>query len=252
MIKVKQLSDPKLKNPILIEGLPGIGNVGKITVDFIIDSLQAKKFIEINSYYFPNSVFVNENNLIDLPSINIYYKKLKNKDLLLVAGDVQPIDEFGCYQICEKILDIFQRYKGKEIITLGGIGLPKIPNNPKVYCTANNKLIIKKYKTKNINTKIFGTVGPIMGITGLLIGLAQKRNIPAICLLAQTFGHPTYIGIKGSRELLKILNEKLKLNINLVSLNEEIRNIEKEIKTKTQEILGSKEIKKQKETSYIG
>ena len=30
---------PKLVNPILIEGLPGIGNVGKVAVDFIIDEI---------------------------------------------------------------------------------------------------------------------------------------------------------------------------------------------------------------------
>ncbi|MBU2633777.1 MAG: PAC2 family protein [Nanoarchaeota archaeon] len=252
MIKIKQISNPKLNSPILIEGLPGIGNVGKITTDFLIDSLEAKKFIEITSYYFPNSVFVNEDNLIDLPSISIYYKKIKNKDFLFIAGDVQPIDETGCYLLCEKILDIFQKYKGKEIITLGGIGLPKIPNNPKVYCTANNKQIIKKYKTETMDSKIFGTVGPIMGITGLLVGLAQKRNISSICLLAQTFGHPTYIGIKGSRELLKILNEKLNLNINLGSLDKEIKSIEKELKTRTQEILSSNETSNQQQISYIG
>ena len=27
---VKNINSPKLKNPILIEGLPGVGNVGKI------------------------------------------------------------------------------------------------------------------------------------------------------------------------------------------------------------------------------
>ena len=31
---------PKMKNPILIEGLPGIGNVGKIAIDFMIDELK--------------------------------------------------------------------------------------------------------------------------------------------------------------------------------------------------------------------
>jgi uncharacterized protein len=250
MIKINQISNPKLKSPILIEGLPGIGNVGKITVDFLIDSLNAKKFIELNSHYFPNSVFVNENNLVDLPSINFYYKNFKGQDIIFVSGDVQPIDEIGCYLICEKILDILEKYKGKEIITLGGIGLPKIPSSPKVYCTANNKDIIKKYKTDSINTKIFGTVGPIIGITGLLIGLAEKRKIPAICLLAQTYSHPTYLGIKGSRELLKIINEKLKLKINLSSLDEEIKNIEKEIKVRFKDL--PKKLEKKQETSYIG
>ena len=40
---------PNLKNPVLIEGLPGIGNVGKIVVDFMVDELKAQKVYEIYS-----------------------------------------------------------------------------------------------------------------------------------------------------------------------------------------------------------
>ncbi len=58
--KIKQIGKkPKLKSPILVEGLPGIGNVGKVVVDFIIDKLKAKKLYEFSSYSFPHSVFVN-------------------------------------------------------------------------------------------------------------------------------------------------------------------------------------------------
>ena len=74
--EVKQISKPELKNPILIEGLPGIGNVGKIAADFVVDNLKAKKFLEITSNSFPNSVFVNEKNLIDLPKIEFYWNIL--------------------------------------------------------------------------------------------------------------------------------------------------------------------------------
>ena len=48
---------PKLNKPILIEGLPGIGNVGKIAVDFLIEELKAKKIYSFFSYKFPHSVF---------------------------------------------------------------------------------------------------------------------------------------------------------------------------------------------------
>jgi len=47
---------PKLKNPILIEGLPGIGNVGKLAVEHLIDSIGATKFAEIYSKDFPPQV----------------------------------------------------------------------------------------------------------------------------------------------------------------------------------------------------
>ncbi|MAG46997.1 hypothetical protein CL617_00185 [archaeon] len=233
---IKQISNPKIKDPIVIEGLPGIGNVGKIAADFLVDSLKAKKIYEIHSSGFPHSVFINEDNLVDLPKIEIYHKKRDKNDILLITGDIQPLDEKSCYEFCDNVLDILEKNNAREIITLGGIGLPKAPKNPKVYSTGNNKDIIKKYKTKALNTEIFGVVGPIIGVTGLLVGLAQQRNIDAIALLAQTFSHPTYLGIKGAKELLAILDSKLNLKIDFKALDEEIKDIEKEVSTNSQDL----------------
>lgn len=230
--QIKQLSKPKLKNPILIEGLPGIGNVGKIAIDFMIDNLKAKKLFKIYSSTFPHSVFINEENLIELPAIEIYYKKLKNRDLLLVAGDVQPIEETACYEFCNKILDISQEYKSREIITLGGIGLQNIPKIPKVFCTANTKKIVQKYKRKSskLNPNIYGVVGPIVGVSGLLLGLAKERKIPAISFLTETFAHPAYLGIRGAKETLDVLNKSLNLNLNLKEFEAEVEELEEEMK----------------------
>jgi len=71
-------------------------------------------------------------------------------------------------------------------------------------------------------------------------------------LLGQTFGHPNYLGIKGARELLKVLDSKFKFNLDFKSLNTEIKDIEKEIKNKTQEITGFTKMKPGQEMSYIG
>ena len=234
---------------VLITGLPGIGNIGKIAVDFMIDELKAKKVYEFFSHSMPHSVFVNEDNLVDLPKIELYnYKKI-----LFLAGDVQPTDEPSCYAFCEKILDIFEKRKGKEIITLGGIGLRKIPKTPQIYCTGNDEKIIKKYKKGvKLNPEVFGVVGPIMGVAGLLLGLAKKRNIPAISMLAETFAHPAYVGLRGSKSILEILDKKLELKLDLKNLDKEIDTIEEQVKHgKT---LSPEKLKyaKPKDTSYIG
>ncbi len=253
MYKFKQIAKlNKLNDAILIEGLPGIGNVGKIAIDFIVDNLKAKKIYQIYSYNFPHAVFINEDNLVELPRIEIYHKKIGSKDFLLLAGDIQPIDETSCYEFCESVLDLAAKYRVKEIVTIGGIGLQHIPQDPKVYCTSNNKNIIKKYQTKNLTNNIFGVVGPIIGVSGLLVGLAQQKDISAIALLAETFSHPTYLGIKGAREVLKILDEKHKLNLNLNKLDEEILEIEKGIKTKTKEFSRLQKRKDIPRTDYIG
>ena len=252
---------PKLRRPILIEGLPGIGNVGKVAVDFIIDELKAKKFYDIFSYTFPHSVFVNEKNLVSLPQISLYYKQFKNKrnDLLLLAGDIQPTGEVASYEFTEKILDIFEKFNGKEIITLGGIGLSTAPKKPKIYCTGNSKEIIKKYKNGiNLDNKLYGVVGPIIGVSGLLLGMAEKRNIKAISLLAETLGHPLYLGIKGAREIIKILNKKLELKVDIKKLEKEIDEAESEMMKITKGLTdvskqtALKKIKNKFDLSYIG
>ncbi|MBI2657438.1 PAC2 family protein [Candidatus Woesearchaeota archaeon] len=252
---------PKLNNPIFIEGLPGIGNVGKVAVDFLIDELKAKKLYEITSYTFPHSVFVNEDNLVELPIVEIFYKQSSGKrDLLLLGGDVQPVDEISSYEFSDKVLDIVEKFSGKEVITLGGIGLAEIPKKPKVYCTGNTKKIISKYKNGLVNDNLYGVVGPIVGVSGLLLGLASRRKIEAVSFLAETYGHPMYLGIKGAKEILKVLDKNLGLKLDINKLDREIKDIEGEILKKTEQLsevtkqAALKRLQKKlgKELDYIG
>ncbi len=253
---------PRLNNPILVEGLPGIGNVGKVAIDFMIDELKAKKIFEIYSYTFPHSVFVNEDNLVELPTIEVFYKKFngKKRDLILLAGDIQPVDEVSSYEFSDKMLDILEDLKGTEVITMGGIGLNEIPKKPKVYCTGNNKKIVSKFNKGNTEKKLYGVVGPIVGVSGLLLGLASKRDIDAISLLAETYGHPMYLGIKGAREILKILDKNLNLKLDVNKLDKEIKEVEKEIIKRTEQLsevsrstaLNKLKSKIDREADYIG
>lgn len=219
----------RIMKPVLVGGLPGIGNVGKVAVDFIIDELQAEKLYDISSYSMPHSVFINEENLVELPTISLYYKRIKNRDYLFLSGDAQPVDETSAYEFSETLLDMLKAMQTEELITLGGIGLPFVPKNPKIYCTGNSKEIVRKYTNVQgikIESNIYGVVGPIVGVSGLLLGLAKKKNIKGVALLAETYSHPLYLGIKGAREIVNILNKKLSLNIKIEDLDREISELE--------------------------
>lgn len=250
--EVKYITKPRISNPVLIAGLPGIGNVGKVTVDFLVDSLGAKRFADISSYYFPSSAFVNEENLVALPQVSLYYKRTKGCDLILLGGDVQPVDEASCYEFCNLVLDVFSKYSGKEIITVGGIGLQRIPKSPKLYITGTDHKAIRKYRY--CLNDIYGVVGPIIGVTGVLVGLAGRRNIPAVALLAQTFAHPAYLGIKGSREALKSISARLGIKVDISGLDREIDNLEHELRSKAQQLADMKQDVKPKimKESYFG
>lgn len=261
-INVLKKRIPKLRRPILIEGLPGIGNVGKIAVDFLIEELNATRMCEFFSYSFPHSVFVREDNLVELPKIAMYYKKMKNSgnDLLLLGGDVQPIDEYSTYEFSDVLLNYVSKFNPQLVVTLGGIGLPNIPKSPKVYITGNSKKVIESYmKDTNLSNHLFGVVGPIIGVSGLLLGIAKRKNINAITLLAETYGHPMYLGIKGARETLKVLKKKLNLRFDVKKMDKEIAEMEADIMKTT---LGLGKLSKEplrkfrgrvgKEISYIG
>lgn len=253
----------KLNEPVFLEGLPGIGNVGKIAVDFLVEEFKAKKLFSFFSHKFPHSVFVNEDNLVEMPKIEIYYKRFKSKkkrDLLLLTGDIQPLEEENCYTFCEEILKIAKQFGCAEIVTTGGIGLQKVPEKPRVYVTSNDPGLLKQYVKKGILVErdIYGIVGPIVGVSGILIGLGKKRGIKGVALLAETFGHPMYLGIKGAKELLKVLDDQFNLGIDLNKLSKEIVKLEKELMKRTKDLMelaqkgGLGARGRREETSYIG
>ena len=253
---VKKINTPpKLKNPVLIEGLPGIGNVGKIAVDFLIDQYEPKLISEIYSTSFPHSVFVTDNNLIEMPTVRIYTVKSKNRDMILLAGDIQPVDEEASYQFRSLIIEEAKKLGCKEIITLGGIGIAEEPKNPKVYGAANSEKIKKEYMNKNKKIIFNKTkADAIVGATGLLLGLGKLNDVKGVGLIVETFGHQFHIGLKEAKSLLNILKDVLNLDIDLKELDEEITKKER-ISEKENKVL-TKTVKRMSgkigDMSYIG
>ncbi len=205
----------KIKKPTLIVGLPGVGNVAKLTVDLLVKELKAKPIIELESDAMPSSVKINKDNLIELPHIYIYEAFINKQYFLFLAGDFQPLEEVVSVDFSITVLKIFKKLKGKEIITLAGIGLPTIPKKPKIYCTSYSKKLVDSFnKSLNLKTKIYNVVGSVIGASGLLVGFSEKKNVNAVLLLVETYGHPLFLGVDSARSLLKLLNKKFGFNVN--------------------------------------
>lgn len=213
---------PKLKNPIMIEGLPGVGNVARVAVDFLISKLKAKKYMEIYNYYFPNSVFITNENLIQLPKAEVYYCKNGGRDIVFVIGDVQPGDEYASYVFSEKIIDIAQELGVTEIITLGGISSRGEDGTPKVYAACTEKKYIDPLKKTGVRFDRKGAI-IIIGAAGLMLGLGQLRKINGFALLADTNAEPNVIGFNAAREIVKVIAKYLKLKIQAEKIDKEIK-----------------------------
>ena len=254
---IKKVSDatviykkkPELKNPILIEGLPGVGNVGKLAAEHLIDEIGAKKFAEIYSTDFPPQVFIDHDGIIHLVKNELYYWKGENADLIILTGDYQGLSTRGQYILTQSVLDTVDKYGTKMVYTLGGYGVGVDVEKPHVAGAATHKTLVKKYKKYGIIFKDEGG-GGIVGASGLLLGLGKMRGMKGICLMGETSGY--MVDPNSAREVLKILTKILDIKISFSKLEEKAE----EIRAIAKHILSLEKSAKEKDTgenlSYIG
>jgi len=243
---------PKLKDPILIEGLPGIGNVGKLAVEHLIDSIDATKFAEIYSKDFPPQVFINPDGTIELVKNEFYYWKAKKKDqrdLVLLTGDYQGLSSHGQYELVEKILDIVEEIGVKEMFTLGGYGLGQDIEKPKVLCATTDVHLVKKMKKYGAVFKKNEPGGGIVGASGLILGLGKIRGLEGTCFMGETPGY--LVDPKSAKAVLKILMKITNIDVNLSALEKKAKEIE-QIAHQLREMEGISGGEKSEELRYIG
>jgi len=231
--KIILFEKPKLKNPIFIEGLPGIGNVGRVAADYLIEQLKAKKFAELISSHFMPIVIVTKGSQVEMTKAEFFYwkaKKSNQSDLIIMIGDSQSADPEGHYEIVEEVLKFLKKLNVKEIFALGGLNIGVPTDRPKVIGAVNDISLEKKYRKYNIIFDASQRVGSIVGAAGLFIGLAKYYNIPATCLLGETSGMPFLPDPKSSEAILKVLCEILNLKIDTSQLQERIKEMKEFMK----------------------
>lgn len=265
MTVIKVFSKPKLKNAIMIEGLPGVGNIGRVAAGYLVEELKAKKFAELYSKWFFPFVMLHQNYKMHLLKNEFYYVKAKKKgqkDIVLLVGDCQSLSPQGHYEVVEKILDFVEKIGVKEIITIGGLATGELKTKKRVIGAVTDEKILKKYKKYNIDFDAGEKVGYIVGAVGLLLGLWKQRNKDGLCLLGQTTGFPIVTDPKAAEEVLNILTKILSIKVDMKKLDKKVKEMEyfiKKVETLQKRALmeitkgTEKEGKKgEEQTRYIG
>jgi uncharacterized protein len=205
----RQLFEPQLKNPIFVEGLAGLGNIGLIAARHLIEATEAKGFAELYAPYFPDYVVVNNDGTCRPPRYRFYAAKTEKNHYIILTGDSQPSmeDTLAHYDICDEILDFVEKYGSKFIVTIGGVAT----SNPEseIYIAGTSSKLAQKYLKQGV--KVYGE-GKIIGATGLLLGLAKRRGWKGICLLGATTGFGAERGVALSiyKTLMDILEADIK------------------------------------------
>ncbi len=206
---------PKLHNPVLIEGLPGIGFVANIAALHLINELKAKRFAEIHSSAFQDMAVTTKTGGAQCPMNELYYYIGHNggSDLVIWYGNTQALTTSGQYELCGRILDIAQELECHYIVTVGGFRQEETSGTPQIYCAASDHETLNE--ALSLGAKIM--VGQIFGIAGLMVGLAKLRSFKSFSLLVDTYG--MYPDATAAHYALTALNKFLNLNVDLSKLN---------------------------------
>ena len=252
-IQIVRIADIELNEPILIEGLPGIGHVGKLVAEHIIDELGAKKIIEIYSTHFPPQVLVLSDGTVRLVKCEFYAVKYKDLDLLILVGDHQSATNEGHYELTDAYLEIAKQYGVTRIYTLGGYGLGQLVEKPSVLGAVNNKDLVEEMKGYGVVFKENEPGGGIIGASGLLLGLGGLIGIDAVCLMGETSGY--LVDPKSAQAVMSILSTALNLDINMQALEERAKEMEKiaaRLREMEQMGLAPGEVASEEDLRYIG
>lgn len=229
--RIELLKKKKLNEPILISGLPGIGLVGKIAVDYLLKQFKPEKIANIYSDSFPPSVHT-EKGTIEMIRDELFLYEFKGRSFLFLAGPVQPSLDIRMalprdhYEFAEKIVILMKELGVKAIYTLAGInvGDKRMECEPRVVVATTRKELLEEFN--KLGAKIDSHGGLISGAAGLLPGIAKRYNIDGACIMGETNAKLIYGDHGAAKKVLELLVKKFGFKVDMRNIEKEAHNIE--------------------------
>lgn len=225
---IRYTDKPELNRPILIEGLPGVGNVGKIVADFIAQKLEAKHFASVISKYLPPQVLVNQDNVGVMASNELFYAKdvgESHLDVIFLLGDFQAVTPEGQFKLCEDMMnEIFLKYDVSTIFTLGGYGTGQMVKEPRVIGVASDLEMKEKMQPYGIEFPAGEPAAGIVGASGIFLGLGQFHGIESGCIMGETSGY--FVDYRSGLRVLTVLEKILGIELDRTEMEEKCHHIE--------------------------
>ncbi|VVC02068.1 PAC2 family protein [uncultured archaeon] len=213
------IAKPRLKNPVLVEGFPGLGLVGTISASYLIEKLKMEPLGYITSDQFPPLAAVHNHK--PLYPARIYYSE-KHDLIVFISEFVIPIN--AVQELADRIYEFAKKNKVKKIISLGGIAI-KGEQDTVYSITSMPELSVEISKIKGVEMI---KEGATTGVTGVLLAQGAIEKYPIISLLAES--QQGYMDPKAAAMVLEVLKHVINVAIDTKALEEEAEKIDSRVK----------------------
>ncbi len=242
------VSQPDLREPVFIEGLPGVGHVGKLAAEYLVEELDSEPVCRLYSTHFPPQVTV-EDGLSDLVCAEVHAVETENRDLLVLLGDHQAQTPMGHYGLTESILDVVEELDAEQIYALGGVPTGELIEEYDVIGAVTTDDQIETLEDAGVAFHDDEPAGGIVGVSGLLLGLGERRDVSAACLMGETSGY--LVDPKSARAVLETLQTLLDFEVDYESLEDQAEEME-EVVRQMEELESANQAPTDEDLRYIG
>mgnify|MGYP000631002994 CR=1 FL=1 len=247
--EIDVLAEPDLEDPVLVEGLPGVGHVGKLAAEHILEELDSELVCRVYSKHFPPQVSV-EDGTAELAHAEFHAVETETgQDIVTLTGDHQAQDNAGHYGLTDTFLDVAVDLGVERVFALGGVPTGELIDEYDVLGAATTEAFVEELEEAGVEFREDEPAGGIVGVSGLLLGLSERRDLSAACLMGETSGY--LVDPKSAQAVLEILQGVIGFEVDFSSLEDRAEEME-EVVRKIQEMEQGNAAPSEEDLRYIG
>jgi len=232
-IEIETVAEPTLSDPVLVEGLPGVGHVGKLAAEYLLEEFESELVRRVYADEFPPQVSINGEGVAELVCAEFHAVETDGQDVLVLTGDHQAGSNEGHYHLTESFLDIAEGMGVERVFALGGVPTGELIEEYHVLGAVTDAALKVDLESEGVEFREDEPAGGIVGVSGLLLGLGGRRGLDATCLMGETSGY--LVDPKSARAVLEVLETVIGFELDYESLEDRAEEME-EVVGKIQEM----------------
>ncbi len=231
---------PEVKNPILIEGYPGVGLVGHIAANFLAKELKMDMIGYVESPFIPPMAMILEGK--PNPPLRFY-----GKDNLIVAIADIYVPPTLVNEIARELVKYLKEMDAGKVVSMGGIGIGFFKEQLDVWGVGARDELNRELEENGVKVLQYGS---IMGMSGKLLWEASRNNLDAYVLLGETFGDRP--DPRAAANVIEALKKLVPLEVSTEPLLQEARAIEEQLRRMHEQMeQARKKAQQQYESIYL-
>ncbi len=221
MIEIKLFKKVDMAGCTLIEGFPGIGLVGPMSISYMASKLGMEYIGYLQGTVFPPIVSIHGD--VPMPPCRIYHSRKYKVAALFAESNV--VSENAIYEMAERLHEFVVSNKVAQILSLSGLPVEN-PSDQGLFALASKKELVAKFGAFGL--KSIGE-GVAAGVSALMLMYASMEGMDDINILVPV--NPQVIDPRYAEVAISAINRILGLAIDTSELDKEAAVVEERIKS---------------------